>query len=515
MFRLGFYCNDWGYMETLQRFSGHDLGASFRAMTDWDSDLLMRPVQLTWLVLAFQVFGRNAIPYHIVVSAVIAIVAVLLYLTLRELRSGRWLALSIALVFGVLPHYSTDKVWISANQAGLCMAFALFGIYSLSKSLRPSERHSTTWMVLAVSAFILSFLSYEVALGLIAASAWTIGVRKYIEAHRSFKGGWKFLACLAGTTALLALMLLAKYHMQRKVTYHHHLFSRLGLLSRHAMAQAVLFNFWTYGLHMPSFLLRLYRDSALNLAALGAAAAIAAAVMAYLWRSMEPAAIPRRLACLWLIVIGFVLFALGYALFFHSPFMEFNSQEYGNRVVIASALGAAFVLVAVAGLVCSIVKSGALRVRAFSIVIGLICGVNSLAACGIAHYWVDAAQRQSAVLKSVSANVHALPHDSVLLLDGFCLNPGPVPVFYSDYDTTTRLHFAFGDDSLTGDVIASDAQFEPQGVDGDVEGQYPYGDRLFIYNVQHKYLAALPSQAAANQYLQAMRSAGSNGCPAA
>ena len=196
MFRLGFYCNDWGYMETLQRFSGHDLGASFRAMTDWDSDLLMRPVQLTWLVLAFQVFGRNAIPYHIVVSAVIAIVAVLLYLTLRELRSGRWLALSIALVFGVLPHYSTDKVWISANQAGLCMAFALFGIYSLSKSLRPSERHSTTWMVLAVSAFILSFLSYEVALGSIAASAWTIGVRKYIEAHRSFKGGWKFLACL-------------------------------------------------------------------------------------------------------------------------------------------------------------------------------------------------------------------------------------------------------------------------------------------------------------------------------
>jgi uncharacterized membrane protein len=501
-------------METLRHSSGHGLGAMFRELAFWDRDLRLRPVQLIWLVFAFKVFGVDATPYHIVVSAVIAMMAVLLYLTLRELRAGRWLALSIALVFGVLPHYSTDRIWISTLQTGLCMAFALIGIYSLSKSLRQGERHSAMWMVLAVSAFVLSFLSYEVAIGLIVATAWTIGLRKYLEVHRSFKGSWKFLACLAGTTALLALMLLAKFHLQRRLNYHHHLFSRLGLLSWHAMDQAVRFNFWTYGLHMPSLLHGMLRDSALNLAALGAAATIAVVVTAYLWRTMKSPAIPSRSLCLWLIVIGFVLFMLGYALFFHSPFMEFNSQENGNRVVIASALGAAFVLVAVAGLVCCIVKSGTPRVRAFSIAIGLICGVNSLAACGIAHYWVDAAQRQSEVIQSVSANVHALPHDSVLLLDGFCLNPGPVPVFYSDYDTTTRLHFALGDDSLSGDVIASDAQFEPQGVDGDVERQYPYGDHLFIYNVQHKYLTALPSQAAANQYLQAMRPADSNGCPA-
>jgi len=413
-----------------------------------------------------------------------------------------------------LPHYSTDKVWISSNQAGLCLAFALFGIYSLSKSLRPGERHSTTWMVLAISAFVLGVLSYEVAIGLIVASVAMIAWRKFIQDRRSFKGGWKTLAYLAGTIALLMLIFLVKGRMERRLTYHHHLFSRFGLLSWHAMDQAVRFNFWTYGLHMPSLLHGMLRDSALNLAALGAAATIAVVVTAYLWRTMKSPAIPSRSLCLWLIVIGFVLFMLGYALFFHSPFMEFNSQENGNRVVIASALGAAFVLVAVAGLVCCIVKSGTPRVRAFSIAIGLICGVNSLAACGIAHYWVDAAQRQSEVIQSVSANVHALPHDSVLLLDGFCLNPGPVPVFYSDYDTTTRLHFALGDDSLSGDVIASDAQFEPQGVDGDVERQYPYGDHLFIYNVQHKYLTALPSQAAANQYLQAMRPADSNGCPA-
>ncbi len=515
MFSLGFYCNDWGYMETLQRFSGHGLGTIFREMTNLDSDLLPRPVQLTWLVLAFKVFGRDATPYHMVVSAVIALVAVLLYLTLRELRAGRWLALSIALVFGVLPHYSTDKVWISSNQAGLCMAFALFGIYSLSKSFRPGERHSTTWMALAVSAFVLSVLSYEVAIGLIVASIGIIAWRKFIEVRRSLKGSWKYLAYLAGTIGPLILIFLVKSRMQTRLAYHHHLFSRLGLLSWHAMDQAVQFNFSTYGLHMPSFLLSLYRDSALNLAALGAAATIAVVVTVYLWRTMESAAIPSWRVCLWLIVIGFVLFALGYALFFHSPFMEFNSQEYGNRVVISSALGAAFVLVAVAGLVCSIVKSGTLRVRAFSVAMGLICGVNSLAACGIAHYWVDAGQRQSEVLKSVSANVHSLPPESVLLLDGFCPNSGPVLLFYSGYDATSAVHFALGDDSLQSDVISSNAQFEPQGVDGYAGGQYPYGDSLFVYNVQHEYLARLPSQAAANQYLQAMRPAGSNGCPAA
>lgn len=516
-FGLGLYLDDWWYVGTLARSSGDGLITMFREMITVDPHFLFRPVQLTWLVFGFKAFGLHTMPYHIVISAVLGLVAVLLYLALRELMMNRWLAFVIALVFGLLPHYSTDRFYIASEQAALCMAFALLGIYALSRSARPDEKHSMKWVALAVSVFVLSILSYEVALGLIIASFGIIGWRKYIEIRGSSRFSLSNLGGIAGTAAALLVVSIVKARMQTVVVYHHHFFARLGERSWRAFDQAVLFNLWTYGLHMPFLLIRLYRESALSLAATGVAAIIASVVTAYLWRYMEPSAIPRRRVFLWFIVVGFVLFGLGFALFFADSDTAFTSQGIGNRVAIASAVGASFVLVAFVGMACSVLKNDSLRVRAFSILIGMICGVNSLAVSGIAHYWEDAASRQSVILKSVSANVRSLPHGSVLLLDGFCVNTGPGFVFLSDADTTSALTVALNDYSLAGDVITRETHFGPSTVNtivfGSHDESYPYGDHLFIYNVRHGFLAQLLSQEAAQKYLQAMNPVGDSGCP--
>jgi hypothetical protein len=142
--------------------------------------------------------------------------------------------------------------------------------------------------------------------------------------------------------------------------------------------------------------------------------------------------------------------------------------------------------------------------------------MNSLVVSGIGFYWVDAANRQTAILRSVAANVPALPKGSILLLDGFCRYAGPGVVFETDWDATSAVRMALKDVSLTGDVVSSNAHFNETAVDttmyGTAEGHYPYGDQLFVYNVAHNSLTGLKSKEDALSYLRAMNPSGDSGC---
>jgi hypothetical protein len=204
LFRLGFYSDDWDTVATFSHLSGQRLGAMFHYLAT-DPDMLLRPVQATFLVLGFKLFGRHALPYHIFNTALLGALTVCLYLTLRELQAQRWLAFAIALVSGLLPHYSTDRIWVSSQQAILCMTFALIGICALFRSIRPEEHHPKMWLVLAAFALVLSILSYEVALGLIAASVGMIAWRKYRDTRASSRTAIG-LGGIAATAAVLLLV---------------------------------------------------------------------------------------------------------------------------------------------------------------------------------------------------------------------------------------------------------------------------------------------------------------------
>ena len=394
---------------------------------------------------------------------------------------------------------------------GVCNAWDL----RIVEGGRAEEQHPTKWVCLAAPALVLSILSYEAAFGLIIAALGIAGWRRYMGIHGSSKRSLANLGSIAATALALLVVLIVKARMQIAISYHHHFLALLGGRGWHAIVQAVLFNFWTYGLHMPSVLVRLYRDSALSLAAMSLAAVIALVVAAYLWRYMEPSAIPSRLICLRLIVAGFVIFGLGYALFFtESP--NFVSPGIDNRLAIASALGAACVLVAIAGLACSVVRNNTLRVRAFAVVIAVICGANCLVVSGIGVFWVDAASQQRSILRSVAAHVHSVPHGSALLLDGFCPWSGPSFVFaYSD-DTTGAIQLTLNDYSLNGDVVPSDLPHDAAGVVSFSPPQarrYSYSDHLFVYDLPRHTLSNLPSEEAANAYSRATTPTGDSGCP--
>jgi len=517
--RLGFYSDDWGYQAALAPTSGQSLGTMFNALLASDANLLIRPVQAALLALEFKTFGRHPLPYHIACTVMLGLVSILLYFLLTELRAGRLLGLVIALVFGLLPHYSTDRIWISSQQAVLSMAFALLGICGLMRSVRPEVQRPSAWVAFGALALVLSFLSYEVAAGLIFATVGVIAWRRYHELTRHRKRTLAGLTGLACATAVLFVVGILKIRMQTRMSYHHHFFTHLGALIWHAIIQAVQFNFWTYGLHMPAVLAALYRQSALSVIAFGSAATITCLVAAYLLREVGSREIPSRRTCLWLMILGFVLFGLGFALFFPSLDVDFSSVGTSNRIAIVSALGACCTLIAIVGLACSVLTTQRARARAFSLAIGVFCGMNSLVVSGIGSYWGKATAQQSAILRSVSTNVRSLPRKSVLLLDGFCRYSGPGVVFETDWDATGAIRLTLGDDSLVSDVVSSNLHFEEAAAAttmyGNAEGHYPYGNNLFVYNVRNETLTSLPSQETAIDYLRTMNPTGDSGCPPA
>jgi hypothetical protein len=518
LFGLGFYSDDWAFQAMLDHASRQGVGATFQQLLTHDASTIVRPVQVVYLVLGFEMFGRHPLPYHLVNTVVLGLAVVFLYLGLKEIRLGRWLAFVVAVVFGLLPHYSTDRFWIASHQATLSMAFAFIGIYALSRSMRLETSNTARWLALAVLALVLSILSYEVALGLIIASLLITGWRGYVETRKDTQRRFSNLAGVAGVAGVLLLIGMVKTRLQTQIVLSRYTFKDLVHLVRHFVVQAIQFNLWTYCLHMPWVLLSLSRHSALSSAAVGTATILAFLVTAYLWRYMDPSAAPDWRMCLQLLAMGFVIFGLGFVLFFPNDYYDFSAVGSNSRIVIASALGASCVLVALAGLACSVLKSQVRRARAFSLSIGLICGLNSLAVSGIGYFWVDAASRQAAIRSSVATNVRSLPAGSVLLLDGFCRFSGPGVIFETDWDAGGVIQLLLNDSTLSGDVVSRNMRFGDAAVKtsmyGSPEGSYTYGNQLFVYNVKTRTLANLPSRKASNEYLHQMNPTGDSGCPA-
>ena len=515
IFGLGLYSDDWWTIPFLVRTSGEGFFPMLHQFIHAGSDLRLRPIRGLYLALSFKAFGRQMLAYHVAGTIALGIAAIFLYLALRELLASRTTAFAIALVFALLPHYSTDRVWFASHQATLCMLFAFAGVFALLRLVRIDARHSKAWAAVAVVSFGLSILSYEVAFGMIAASLLVAAYLAYRNERVSLK---RILVGFAGIGALLAGIVLAKERAQTRIAYHHHFFAHFWALVGHAIAQAVQFNVWTYGLHMPAVLAGLYRHSALTLAAYLVSALLGCLVAAYLWCTLEPSSIPTRRASLRLIACGFLIFALGYALFLPGIEVNFSTMGNANRIAIGSAPGAACVLVAFAGLLSSICTSPVARTKVFGALIGLICGVNCLVVDGIGYFWVDAARQQAEIMRSVAANVSSLPHGSLLLLDGVCRYSGPGIVFETD-DTAGALQLAFEDFTLNGDVISPNTHFDDASIDttayGELEEQYRYGNNVLVYNVPNKTLIRIPSKAAADGYLKKMNPTENSGCPAA
>src|SRR5216683_2681571 len=204
---LGFYSDDWYLFSFMSLSSDQSLTGVFTAVSSTDHEI--RPVQFFEYVAPYKLFGLDPLGYHLLNGIFFSTGLVLLYLILVALRQPRVLALSIPVLYMLLPNYSTDRFWISAHATNISMCLTFLGIYAHLQALRCRKGGFWGWEAFATLCVIASGLTYEVFLPLVLATTTFLFVSELAtDWPHSVNGRTIAKAALRQGAIVLAIVLL-------------------------------------------------------------------------------------------------------------------------------------------------------------------------------------------------------------------------------------------------------------------------------------------------------------------
>ena len=350
--RLGFTSDDWAFLGSLT--TQGDLSAPGRSTQfDFADYLRPRPVQAAYQTLLYDVFGVNPLGYHVVNAFVLAAMGALCYLLLRELGLPRLPALAVAVTFGLLPHYSTDRFWWAAFGYAAAMALAFVSIWADLVALRSRGVRRWVLKVTALVALALCGLGIEIALPLLVLAVpllWYRARRLPTPDRLGRRGTALFLGSNVLVIAgIVAIKLAFPVGVGVGNSYPLH-------LARLALGSAAT-NFGSYGLGLPEA--ARWAVATVDAATLAVGVLLAVAVCAYLGMvgRRDPSSTWSVRRWLLLVVAGLVVYAASYGLFLTNGRILFTSTGINNRVAIAAAVGVALIWVGVAGAVSAAVPA--------------------------------------------------------------------------------------------------------------------------------------------------------------
>jgi hypothetical protein len=519
--RLGFYSDDWAFLSKLNLAADQSMSGLYHAVKT--PITAMRPVQMYYLAALYSVFGLSPLGYHLVNAAVFSAGIVLFYLTLRKLQIPRLFATSIALVYGLLPHYSTDRFWVAAFQANLSMTLYFAGTYFLLQAARTRGWHVWTWQVLSLIAVLGSALAYEVFLPLLMVNVALVwyhlsriqGARFSTELRRRF-------ALLAGSQ-MLAFFTAGAFKAATTVRMgdegvgflRHVLSIGRRALSLHVggdsygfnIRSALDINYGRYTLGLPLLVIRAVRDSTPAILALTVVCTSVVFAWIYHLACNSSENIFSRKALLITGLSGFTLFWLGYAVFLTNYNVGFSTTGIANRTAIAAGVGFAVSMIGAGGWVCSAFSRAQIRRFSFSAFIAALCGAGFLLINVTALFWTKAYERQQELVARIRERLPELTPDSTLILDGACPYVGPAIVFESPWDLAGALAILYHNQSrsLKADVVTRNVQVEPTGISTTIYNMrqfYPYSGKLLIYNDRLRIVRPLTDVVAARLYFR-------------
>jgi hypothetical protein len=483
--RLGFASDDWAFLGSLTTHG--DLSAPGRSVEhDFAVYLRQRPVQMAYQTLLFGAFGPNPIGYHLVNTFVLALMAVLGYLVLREFGVSRRPAVAVAVVYGLLPHYSTDRFWWSAFGYGAAMTLAFASLYADMRALRSRGAALWFWKAAALTALAASGLGFEIALPLLAAALPLLWYRARRQAEGPLggrvgrTGAMMFLGC---NVVVLAAIVTFKGAVSAGIgvpgSYLHHL-ARLALGSTAT-------SFGSYGVGLPEA--TRWAVATVDGVTLAAGIALASVVGVYL------GGLGRRDASIdwsvrtWLkfVAAGLLVFALGYGIFLTNARILFSSSGISNRVAIAAAAGLAMIWVGLAGAVSAAVPRR-WRAVVLALPVAALCLSSFLIVHGLAASWAEAWQRQQALLADIRTRLPTLEPHTTIILDGDCSYIGPAVVFDSNWDLSGALETVYDDPTVRADVVSANLGVGDDGLStrlyADHTARYAYSPRLLVFDAR-------------------------------
>jgi hypothetical protein len=503
---LGFYSDDWAVLADLGKAADHSyLGIVSSLLTG----LAARPVHALYFAALVGLFGTEPLGYHVVNTVMQILTVVLLYLAVEVLAQRRLIALGVALVYGLLPHYSTVRFWPAAFQAQLSLAFYFLGLYANLRDFQTTGPRRWLWRGLNAVALLVSTLAYEVALPLFVLHpllGWWAARCSRPTSIRALL--WSAVL----TVGLLGGVVAFKAAVSYRVAISPEPLAQARWLA-YVLKEGTLVAFGEYGLGLPR-VLWLAASTYPNPLALAVAVLLGLAIMGYLWRLAAidrpaPRRMPRQL-----LGLGLVMFLLGLAIFATNRAFLATTAGMANRTLMAAAVGVA--LVFVGSVVWLDVRLSRAR-RFYPAAIAVLAAGGFLINTTIASFWIAAYQQQRTIVADITEHVPVPAPGATLLLDGICPYIGPAAVFESRWDLAGALQRAFSEPNLRADVLTPSVKVSADGLTAtiyDVESHYPYG-RLFIYNLGDHTLYAVTDESAALGYLRSISPDLATRCPPA
>ncbi len=512
---LGFYSDDWAFLSALSHSGANSLIELFSALYA-DENIRQRPLQALHLAWMYRVSGTDPLGYHLVNSAVFVVAVLLFYLSLRELRLPRLVVLTVPLVYGLLPHYSTDRFWVAASQANLSMALYFTSLYADLRALRTRRARRWSWKLLSLACLLGSTLAYEVALPLFlfnAAMIWLYARGLYIRELSDWREQASVAAMVGSNLVMLVLVLGYKAATTGRAGgfatgYASHLL--------YVIKRAVLIDYVSLGIALPNVVAKVLRHHA-DPVMLVVGVALGAAVFAYLYRAAGQSGDGTQAAGVWLTVLALspVVYFLGYAVFVTTSQFMVHKTGIANRITIAAAVGVAMSFAGGTGLASALLPSAWLRRSVFPSAIALLCVCGFLIINANAKFWITAYAEQQRVLANIRANITSLPGGSTLILDGTCPYIGPGIVFEGEWDLAGALQMIYHDPILRADVVTPKLRVGEDGLTTSMYGipsHYRYGDNLLLYDLRRKTVDRLVDAEITRRYFTARKLDHSRGC---
>ncbi len=219
---------------------------------------------------------------------------------------------------------------------------------------------------------------------------------------------------------------------------------------------------------------------------------------------------PRRLA-----LAGVVVFVLGYSIFLVAGNAGPAGTGVSNRIAMAAALGIALLQVALVAAIAAVANTPAAQRRLHAALVAVLVTAGFLVVNALGLYWGAAASSQRAVVESVRAVLPQPPAGATLLLDGPCSYVGPAPILESVWDIPAALRFAYGDDTLEGEIVSPTLRITDAGIQSRIYaydiGPYAW-DSLLVVDTRQGRVLRLADADAARAYFGTDAGALARGC---
>jgi len=514
---LGFYSDDWYLLSSMSLSSDQSLTGVFTAVSSTDHEI--RPVQFFEYAAPYKLFGLDPLGYHLLNGIFFSTGLVLLYLILDALRQPRVLALSIPVLYMLLPNYSTDRFWIAAHAANISMCLTFLGIYAHLQALRRRKGGFWRWEVFATLCVIASGLTYEVFLPLVLAATTFLFVS---ELATDWPQNGRTIAKAAlrqGAVVLaVALLIFVKALWAPRAGFYTDALSKEGIAGyihyvSHYIVKAFVYSYGYHLLELPStswHALRNYADSATIITS----SVIGIVIFVRLYTSWDltgAAAITSRAKILMYLGCGIVLFIAGYSLVPLNP----AKDGINNRTAIAGTLGVAVSIVGLLGMLTSL-AADRWRKALFSAVVGFMGMSGALVIDVLANFWVQSYRLQKEMLSDIRSHIPAIPSGTTLILDGVCPYNGPAPVFEAPWELSNALSIYYGHAGIVANIVKRGLMVGPNGLtvpSGLGPTIHPFG-QLLVYHFARKASYPLPDAQAAQSYFDNISTDRASRCPA-